>query len=87
VEAFNEKYFDAKLVNGAIPICHVGRALRRWLAITGPERGHDWRHDRGDQTGLYPLRLPDADHVTFIDWYLDWLRDAQDRLSGKKRRD
>jgi hypothetical protein len=65
-----------KLVNGAIPVCHIGCALRRWLVVTGPERGHIWCDDRADQRGLYPLRLHGADRVTFIDWYLDWLRDA-----------
>jgi hypothetical protein len=77
MEAFEEKYFDTKYVNGAIPICHIGCALRRWLVLTGTERGHIWCDDRADQGGLYPLRLHNADRVTFIDWYLDWLRDAQ----------
>jgi SMI1 / KNR4 family (SUKH-1) len=87
VEAFEKNYFDVKYVNGAIPICHIGCALRRWLVVTGPERGHIWCDDRADQTGLYPLQLPNADRVTFIDWYLDWLRDAQKRLFRNKRRD
>lgn len=83
VEAFEMRYFDAKYVNGAIPICHIGCALRRWLVVTGPERGHIWCDGRADETGLYPLQLPNADRVTFIDWYLDWLRDAQEQLFRK----
>jgi hypothetical protein len=85
-KAFWEKYYDVKLVSGAIPICHLGCAYRIWLALTGPERGHIWCDDRADQRGLYPLQLPGADRVTFIDWYLDWLRDAQPRRVSQEKR-
>jgi hypothetical protein len=77
LEAFEKKYYDTKHVNGAIPICHIGCALRRWLVITGPERGRIWCDDRADKQGLYPLQLSNANRVTFLDWYLDWLQDAQ----------
>jgi SMI1 / KNR4 family (SUKH-1) len=79
-EAFEKKYFDAKYVNGAMPICHIGCALSRLLVLTGPERSHIWCDDRAGRTGLYPIQLLNADRVTFIDWYLDWLRDAQSQL-------
>ncbi|HEY6971910.1 MAG TPA: SMI1/KNR4 family protein, partial [Candidatus Angelobacter sp.] len=40
--AFEKNYYDNKWVNGAIPICHEGCAIRIWLVVTGEEAGHLW---------------------------------------------
>src|SRR5437879_3935324 len=42
MEAFDKKYWDPSRMNGAIPICHKGCALRVWLIITGKESGRLW---------------------------------------------
>jgi len=39
LDLFEKKYFDPSLMDGAIPICHQGCALRNWLVITGPQAG------------------------------------------------
>ena len=35
-------YWDPAIMNGAIPICHKGCALRQWLVIHGEQRGFVW---------------------------------------------
>ena len=59
LESFEARYWgDTQLVNGAIPICHLGCALRHWLIITGPERNNIWCDNRADLGGLKPLCSP-----------------------------
>ena len=73
LDEFDERYFDPALMNGAIPICHLGCALRQWLVVTGPEAGNVWCDDRADRRGTYPLTAPGKKRVTFYQWYRDWL--------------
>jgi hypothetical protein len=73
-------YWHARQHCGSVPICHVGCVLMERLVITGPEAGHVWCDRRVDREGLYPLQLPDRERVTFLEWYLHWLREA---LEGK----
>jgi hypothetical protein len=73
---FDQRYWEPSNVNGAIPICHLGCALRQWLVVTGPEVGHVWCDDRPDYKGLHPLQFGGQDRVTFIEWYRLWLDDA-----------
>ena len=73
---FEGRYFDSANVNGAIPICHLGCALRQWLIVTGPEAGNVWFDDRADQKGIYPLTGKTGERVTFYRWYRDWLDEA-----------
>ena len=40
VERIDKIYFNPENVNGAIPICHQGCALRNWLVVSGPEAGN-----------------------------------------------
>jgi hypothetical protein len=72
-ERFEERYFNSVLMNGAIPICHLGCAQRLWLVVTGPEAGNVWRDDRADRGGIYPLTASGKERVTFYHWYRDWL--------------
>ena len=68
-----EKYWDPALMNGAIPICHLGCAYRQWLVINGEQRGYVWRDDRVDDKGISPLRDESGKQMTFADWYMSWL--------------
>jgi hypothetical protein len=80
------EYWNCSLVDGAIPICHLGCAGRQWLAIHGPQRGFVWNDDRADDRGLSPVLNADKTHATFTDWYLGWLRAAlfQMKISFEK---
>ena len=75
-DAFDKEYFDTHQVNGAIPICHLGCALRQWLIITGPEAGHVWDDERADYKGLRPLTTSTLERVRFGEWYLSWLEEC-----------
>lgn len=75
-DQFEEKYLNSALVNGAIPICHQGCALRIWLVVTGVQAGHLWHDGRSDYTGMTPLRLSDGTPATFSPWYSEWLENA-----------
>lgn len=69
----SEHYWNSKQVQGALPICHEGCALRDWLVVTGSEAGHVWKDYRADERGLFPVQTATKKRVRFIDWYLDWL--------------
>lgn len=73
-------YWNPALVNGAIPICHLGCALRQWLVVSGPKAGYIWNDDRADGGGLYPAEHGQFKRVTFLAWYLAWLDDAVAKL-------
>jgi hypothetical protein len=74
---FEEIYWNPELMNGAIPICHMGCALRVWLIVSGDRAGHLWRDGRADDSGLSPVFTQDHKPATFSSWYLDWLRDPE----------
>jgi hypothetical protein len=76
LDQFDKRYFDSALVNGAIPICHEGCALRIWLVLTGEQAGRIWRDGRADHAGLKPVQLADGSAATFSLWYGEWLEDA-----------
>jgi len=63
-------------VDGALPICHQGCALRDWLAVTGPEAGHVWHDATADFQGWRPWTRNDGRHMTFAEWYVAWLEKA-----------
>ena len=73
IERFCERYWSSELVNGAIPICHEGCALRIWLVVTGEQAGKLWEDGRSDYTGLRPVLLADGSTATFSEWYKEWL--------------
>jgi len=77
VGAFDEKtYWHSSRMNGAIPICHIGCALRIWLVVTGDEAVNLWRDGRADRTGLSPLTSQTGSRTTFSPWYDEWLQGA-----------
>ncbi len=67
-------YWNPTIMNGAIPICHLGCAMRHWLVIHGSQRGFVWVDDRADDNGISPLRDGNDQPMTFADWYMSWLR-------------
>lgn len=79
-EAFETEYFAP--LDGAIPICHLGCALRQWLIVSGPEAGHVWEDKRADFEGLTPLQTSGGERVSFYMWYRAWL----DEEMGKRVR-
>jgi hypothetical protein len=81
MEAFEERYYSA--VDGAIPICHLGCALRHWLVVSGSEAGHVWDDSRADDEGFSPLSQPGHDRVTFYLWYRTWLDEALQQKANK----
>ena len=82
-DEFDHRYFDSALVDGAIPICHLGCALRQWLVVSGPEAGNVWCDDRADNGGLYPLTAPGKARVSFYEWYRGWLDETLSSLEAR----
>lgn len=76
--AFEEGYFAP--LDGAIPICHLGCALRQWLIVSGPEAGHVWEDRRADYEGLVPLQSATGERVSFYAWYRAWLDEEMGKL-------
>lgn len=72
-EKFAPVYWAPEQTNGAVPICDVGCALRKWLVVTGPAAGQMWADDRADRKGLRPLLDAAGRRHTFGSWYTDWL--------------
>lgn len=75
-EAFDQRYWDSSRVDGAIPLCHQGCALRVWLVIAGPQAGQLWDDGRASDGGLAPLTLKTGSRATFSTWYGEWLEQA-----------
>lgn len=75
-DLFEESYWNSDHVSGAIPICHMGCALRVWLVVSGEEAGHVWRDGRADYTGLSPICTRDGSKAAFGAWYMEWLEDC-----------
>jgi hypothetical protein len=73
VEQFDARYWSSDLMNGAVPICHEGCALRIWLVVTGKQAGKLWEDRRSEYAGLRPVRLANGSAATFSQWYNEWL--------------
>lgn len=69
-------YWNPAIMDGAIPICHLGCALRQWLVIHGERRGFVWNDFRADYRGLSPVLGGAGEAVSFTDWYMGWLDDS-----------
>jgi hypothetical protein len=80
MDIYERKHWDPARVNGAIPICHMGCALRVWLVVTGEESGHLWRDGRTDDSGISPLTTKERARATFGNWYREWLEEVLSRL-------
>jgi len=73
MEIFEWTYWSGSLVNGALPICHEGCALRILLVVSGAAAGYLWEDRRSENGGLSPLKLSDGSFATFAGWYEEWL--------------
>lgn len=73
---FEARYWGTAIVNGAIPICHEGCALRIWLVVAGSQSGYLWEDLRSEYGGLKPIRLADGSGASFAAWYEEWLKDC-----------
>jgi SMI1 / KNR4 family (SUKH-1) len=73
-KSFEEAYWSSCLVNGAIPICHEGCAIRVLLIVSGNQAGRLWEDRRSEYQGLGPLILKDGSPAGFGEWYSEWLR-------------
>ncbi|MBT2489461.1 hypothetical protein J7E96_13225 [Streptomyces sp. ISL-96] len=59
-------------------ICHLGCALREWLAIRGSHRGTIRSDGRADDADRVPLLDDGGEPVTtFARWYTGWLERAE----------
>jgi hypothetical protein len=76
MDKFEKRYWSSSLMNGAIPICHEGCALRIWLVVAGEEAGDLWHDRRADYRGLSPVTLKNGSRATFSSWYSEWLEDC-----------
>lgn len=69
---------------GAVCLCDEGCLRRYWLVVTGDERGTIWRDYRIDGIDLAPMLDAHGHRLTFSRWYLDWLSDAEARVSADR---
>jgi hypothetical protein len=69
-------YWNPTIMDGAIPICHRGCALRQWLVINGEQKGSVWNDDRADYGGIAPVLGKFGNPLTFTDWYMGWLNES-----------
>ena len=75
-------YWNPAIMDGAIPICHLGCALRQWLVINGERRGFVWNDFRADYRGLSPVLGGSGEPMTFADWYMTWLEDSMRKATN-----
>ena len=75
------EYWSPSVMDGAIPVCHLGCAQRQWLVINGPQRGYVWNDFRADQEGIKPNMSSGGTPATFSMWYLTWLQSALDEYA------
>ena len=83
IEAWEQRWaalmWSADRTVGAVVISTSGCAVRQWLVLSGPERGRIWWDGRVDDEDLEPLRDDEGEPVSFAQWYLGWLADAEQR--------
>jgi hypothetical protein len=72
-ERLEASYWGEHIMNGCLPICHRGCALRVWLVITGPMAGTVWNDDRADNLGLYPVLDREGRAMNFAQWMRAWV--------------
>ncbi|WKX69120.1 SMI1/KNR4 family protein [Streptomyces sp. XD-27] len=78
-EASRDELYDA-LTEGTLCISSQGCAYYSLLVVTGPECGTIWEDVRAAGEGVAPVELRGrTGHVTFAQWYLNWLDRAERR--------
>lgn len=81
LDTFEKSYWRSSLMDGAIPICHEGCALRIWLVVSGPEAGKLWEDRRSEYAGIKRVKLADGSPATFVTWYNEWLNSCLAKAS------
>jgi hypothetical protein len=76
-------YWNGSIMDGAIPICHLGCALRHWLVVNGPCRGEIWEDRRTENNGLSPVLSKDGKRLTFEMWYMFWLEETLEEYASR----
>ncbi|MFJ7417438.1 SMI1/KNR4 family protein [Streptomyces uncialis] len=76
-ERHSEVLFSGERTIGAICLCHKGCCLRQWLVVSGPEAGTVWDDPRADWADIEPLTGPAGRSLTFAEWYMSWLEEAE----------
>lgn len=76
MKRYRALFWDPARTVGAVCLCDLGCASRVWLVVSGPERGYMWADYGAEDYDLAPLENPDGTHITFGQWYLDWLNQA-----------
>ncbi len=75
-----EQYWNPAIMNGAIPICHMGCALRQWLIVNGEQKGFVWNDYRADGRGILPVVDELGGQQTFSGWYMSWLEEGVEKV-------
>lgn len=73
---YSNNYYHEKHNEGSLYICDYGCALRFYLVVSGKEKGNIWFDQRADRGGISPVLNGKKEHVTFSDWYLNWLDES-----------
>lgn len=68
-----ERYMDTDHISGCLQISHQGHGCTYLLVTNGKEFGKTWEDDRADYGGISPVVNKNNDHVTFGEWYTDWI--------------
>jgi hypothetical protein len=71
-----QAYWSPHIMNGAIPICHHGCAIRTWLVITGPMKDTIWEDFRCNLEGIKPVMDESNRYIDFLKWYEYWLDES-----------
>ncbi|MGY0055809.1 SMI1/KNR4 family protein [Streptomyces sp. LZ34] len=78
-DARHDELLDA-VTEGTLCISSQGCAYYSLLVVTGPLRGTMWNDVRALGEGVAPVELRGkTGHVSFAEWYLDWLDYAERR--------
>jgi len=77
----NAYYLGAGTHLGAVPLCHLGCALRDYLIVNGPCAGEVWLDGSAEGSGVQPYIKSDGTRFTFTDWLLTYLDQEVARLS------
>lgn len=80
-----EHYWNPAIMNGAIPISHIGCALRQWLVVNGKQKGFVWNDYRVDRGGVFPVVDEAGRQTTFSGWYISWLQRSHREASMGRR--
>ncbi|WP_372368198.1 SMI1/KNR4 family protein [Candidatus Uabimicrobium sp. HlEnr_7] len=84
--AYVDSVYDPRdLMQGAIPICHIGCAKRLWLVINGPQNGNVWLDLRCNDIGIFPYLNNVEEPMTFYDWYLYWLVESLAEIESMQK--